>query len=145
MHFGAENRFVVAPAIEDADNHDGVAEHREGNHDSTLKADRAKTRPDVISRPATMRESTKVLAERHNRFHVARSYFHRACRRNVAMHLNELILGLRREDDAEGQPSPACSPARRARTACAETALEGSAVTASYAVATSSRSQASTA
>jgi len=43
MCFDAKNRLVVAPTIKDADNHHSLAQHGEGNDDSTLKADCAKT------------------------------------------------------------------------------------------------------
>ena len=42
MCFDTKNRLVVAPAIKDADNHHSLAQHSEGDHDSTLKADSAK-------------------------------------------------------------------------------------------------------
>jgi len=41
-----------------------------------------------------MRECTQILAERHDRFRVARSHFRRSCRRDVAVKLKELVFCL---------------------------------------------------
>ncbi len=41
-----KNRLVVAPTINHTDNHHRLAQHSEGDHDSTLEADCAKTWPD---------------------------------------------------------------------------------------------------
>lgn len=90
-----------------------------------------------------MRELSQFLAVSDDRLRVARRDFRRPRGGNIAVQLDELIVRLGREDDPGTHTLPACSAASRARTVCAVTAREGSATTASYAVATSSRSQAS--
>src|SRR5271157_5153944 len=99
--------------------------------------------PDDGTRAAAMRECGQLLAVSEDRLRVARRDFGRPRGGDIAVQLGELIFRLGREDDAGTHTLPACSAASRARTLCAVTAREGSATTASYAAATSSRSQAS--
>lgn len=107
------------------------------------EADCAEPRPDVVTRTAAMGECSQFFAVIDDRFCIACRDFGRLRSDDIAVQLNKLIFGLGREDDAETHTLPACSAARRARTFCTVTAREESATTASYAAATSSRSQAS--
>ncbi len=101
--------------------------------------------PDLMSSRALPRcgECGQLLAVSDDRLRVARRDFGRPRGGDIAVQLGELIFRLGREDDAGTHTLPACSAASRARTLCTVTAREGSATTASYAAATSSRSQAS--
>src|ERR1700758_4100773 len=138
-----QSRLVIAPAVEDADDRHGLVEHCERNNDPPPETDCAQSSPDVVARAAAMWECGQLLAVSDDRLRVARRDFGRRRGGDIAVQLRELIFRLGREDDAGTHALPACSAASRARTLCAVMAREGSATTASYAAATSSRSQAS--
>jgi hypothetical protein len=99
--------------------------------------------PGLMSCTAAMGECGQFFAVIDDRVRVACRDFSRLRGGDIAVQLDKLIFRLGREDDAETHTLPACSAASRARTFLTVTAREGSATTASYAAATSSRSQAS--
>ena len=106
-----QDRLVVLPAVEHANNGNQIAGHVEGDHDALAVVRDAQAGPHIVAQGATPRERAQAFAVGDDCLGVTNCNVRRGRRRDVALQLGKLLFGLGRENDRVAHCSLLTEPA----------------------------------